>query len=101
MVEPGGSSGPPRGTSLVHVEESGSLAERFQAEHRGLGGAGPVDLALQLAGVDLGAVSAGQQAADFVGRAVDLRAALRRGTVEEVDEAPGELLGIALEGGLG
>ena len=32
----------------------------------------------------------GEQAADLVGRAVDLGAALGRGAVEEVDEAPGE-----------
>jgi hypothetical protein len=51
--------------------------------------------------VDFGAVGRGEQAADLVGRAVDLGGALGGCAMEEVDEAPGELLGVVLERGVG
>ena len=97
MVEPGAAGRAPGGAGLAHVEDRGRLAEGFQAEHRDLGGSGPVDLRLELAGVDLGAVGAGEKAAYLVGRSIDLRAALRGGAVEKVDQSPGELLGVVLE----
>jgi len=60
-----------------------------------------LNLALELGGMHFGAVGRGEQATDFIGRAVDLRAALGRGAVEEVDQAPGDFLGILLERGIG
>ena len=50
--------------------------------------------------MDLGAVGRCDQAAYFVGGAVDLGGALGGGAVEQVDEAPGDLLGVGFKGRL-
>jgi hypothetical protein len=101
MVEPGASGRPPGGAGFAHVEDRGRFPESLKAEHRHLGGAGPVDLRLEFAGVNLRAVGAGEKAAYLVGCAVDLRAALGGSAVEEIDEPPSELLGVVLQGSVG
>src|SRR5690606_765724 len=76
VTEPRASGGTPGGAGLVDVEDRGRLAERLEAEHGKLGHMRLLDLSLELARVNLRAVGRGDQAADLVGRPVDLRAAL-------------------------
>lgn len=51
--------------------------------------------------MDFGAVGRGKQRADLVARAIDLRGLASRRAVEEIDEAPGDVLGVGLECGIG
>ena len=51
--------------------------------------------------MDLRSVGTGEQGANFVARPVELGRLAAGGAVEEIDEAPGDILGIGFESGIG
>ena len=71
----------------------------------GLGGlldlAGEIDLVLEIGGRDLRPVLLGEQEPDLVGQAVDQLMLLGGRAVEEIDEAPAQILDVAFERGEG
>ena len=71
----------------------------------GLGGlldlAGEIDLVLKVAGRDFRAILLGEQEPDLVGQPIDHLMLLGGGAVEEIDEAPAQILDVAFERGEG
>src|SRR3546814_5282216 len=63
--------------------------------------ASEIDLVLEISGRDLRSVLLGEQEPDLVGQAVDQLMLLGGRAVEEIDEAPAQILDVAFERGEG
>jgi hypothetical protein len=82
---------------LVEIEASGYLTHLFESEHSPFGTLRTLNLGLEFMGVNFGSIGIGQERSDLVGCAVDYGRFAGRGTMEDVDERPTEVLGIGLQ----
>ncbi len=86
---------------LVAIERSGDLAHVLERHHARFGGLCALDLLFEVAGMHFRAVGGGEEEPDFVAGAVELARFAAGGAVKQIDEAPGDVLGIGLEGRIG
>ncbi len=91
----------PGGTELVEVKGCRDFAHLFERQHRALGALRPLDLGLEVMGVDLGSIDRSNQRADLVGRPVKGRRFAFGGPVKDVDEGPAKIFGVGFKRGPG
>lgn len=91
----------PRGTGLVAIECCRSFAHLLEGQHAGFGSLCAFDLLFQIARMHFGAIGRREENPDLVASPVKLSRLAAGCTVEEIDHAPGNILGIGLQGRVG
>src|SRR5690606_10089620 len=93
--------GAPGSPNLIEIEGSRGLAHLLERDYAGLGCLRALNLFLEIARMNFRSIGASKQCANFVTGPVELgRLAVGR-AMEEIDEAPGNILCIGFKGGVG
>ena len=85
----------------MEIQRRGGFAHAFKRDHAGFGGLCPFGLLFEIGAVNLRAIGAGEKHADFVAGAVEIVGFALRGAVEEIDEAPSDILAVGFQRSIG